>query len=101
MTTSLPIIVDEQIVHILASHPTPPVFDGPERRNALRNRDEIRFWLQYIDGSNGSTLYDDAGVAGGLAQGARFVIVGDLNASAREGDSLAGGIDALLASPKL
>lgn len=97
----IPVIVDEQIVHVLASHPTPPVFDGPERRNALRNRDEIRFWLQYIDGSNGSTLYDDAGVTGGLAQGTRFVIVGDLNASASEGDSIAGGIDALLASPKI
>lgn len=97
----IPIIVDEQIIHVLASHPTPPVFDGPERRNALRNRDEIRFWLQYIEGSDGSTLYDDAGVTGGLAQGARFLIVGDLNASASEGDSLLGGIDALLASPKI
>src|SRR5690606_29631933 len=27
-------------VHMLASHPTPPVFDGPEDRNGARNHDE-------------------------------------------------------------
>ncbi|MEM9302144.1 MAG: endonuclease/exonuclease/phosphatase family protein, partial [Pseudomonadota bacterium] len=37
-------------LHLLASHPTPPVFDGPEDRNGLRNADEIRFWRYYIDG---------------------------------------------------
>jgi hypothetical protein len=35
-------------VHFLVSHPTPPVFDGPEDRNGTRNFDEIRFWADYI-----------------------------------------------------
>ena len=35
-------------VHFLVSHPTPPVFDGPEDRNGRRNFDEIRFWADYI-----------------------------------------------------
>ena len=40
----VPVEVNGEIVHILAAHPTPPVFDGPEDRNGLRNHDEIRFW---------------------------------------------------------
>lgn len=28
---------------------SPPVFDGPEDRNGLRNRDQLRFWLRYLD----------------------------------------------------
>ena len=44
----IPIQVDGQIVHFLVSHPTPPVFDGPEDRNGTRNFDEIRFWADYI-----------------------------------------------------
>ena len=35
-------------VHLLASHPTPPVFDGPENRNGARNHDEIRLWAEYL-----------------------------------------------------
>ena len=35
-------------IHFLVSHPTPPVFDGPEDRNGTRNHDEIRFWADYI-----------------------------------------------------
>ncbi|MGE4360040.1 MAG: endonuclease/exonuclease/phosphatase family protein, partial [Lysobacteraceae bacterium] len=31
-------------VHFLVSHPTPPVFDGPEDRNGARNADEIALW---------------------------------------------------------
>ena len=45
----IPINIDGKIVHILASHPTPPVFDGPEDRNGKRNHDEIRFWFDYIN----------------------------------------------------
>ncbi len=37
-------------LHLMAFHATPPVFDGPEDRNGLRNADEIRFWLRYLDG---------------------------------------------------
>lgn len=76
---------DGRVLHVLASHPTPPVFDGPEDRNGARNHDEIRFWREYIDGA--AWIYDDAGVRGGLEPGALFVILGDLNADPDEGDS--------------
>ena len=65
-------------LHLLVSHPTPPVFDGDEDRNGRRNFDEIRFWALYLDGE--PALYDDRGARGGLAPDAPFVIVGDLNA---------------------
>ncbi|WP_191602770.1 endonuclease/exonuclease/phosphatase family protein [Marinomonas algicola] len=91
--------IDGRIVHFLCSHPTPPVFDGAERRNACRNHDEIRFWTEYLN--QNQSLYDDCGHIGGLAKGASFVILGDLNASVSEGDSLNGGIGGLLSHPRV
>lgn len=85
-------------MHLLASHPTPPGFDGPEDRNGRRNHDEIRFWVDYIGAGIGADyLYDDQGRRGGL-NGQRFVIAGDLNASADEGSARPGAIRALLHS---
>ncbi|TYO90544.1 endonuclease/exonuclease/phosphatase family protein [Oceanicella actignis] len=84
-------------LRILASHPTPPVFDGPEDRNGRRNHDEIRFWLDYLAGAD--WIVDDAGVAGGLPAGAAFVIMGDLNADPQDGEARRDPIRALLASP--
>jgi Endonuclease/Exonuclease/phosphatase family len=40
----VPIRTPLGVVHFLVSHPTPPVFDGPENRNGLRNADEVRLW---------------------------------------------------------
>lgn len=75
-------------VNILASHPTPPVFDGPENRNGFRNHDEVRFWNDYISGgSDAAYIYDDQHRKGGF-NGKRFVVLGDLNASSVEGDAL-------------
>lgn len=85
---------DGTILHILGSHPTPPVFDGPEDRNGRRNADEVRFWIEYIDGA--SWVRDDQGREGGLPPGARFVIVGDLNADPERGDGDRAVIRALL-----
>ncbi len=95
----IPIAVNDDTIHILASHPTPPVFDGPENRNGLRNQDEIRFWSLYLDEQSSRTFIDDQGRQGGLAHGSRFVVLGDLNASASEGDGLKEGIRALLEHP--
>ena len=81
------------LLHLLASHPTPPAFDGAEDRNGRRNHDEIRLWADYI--GNAQYLYDDAGVFGGLASGQRFVILGDLNADPLDGDSYLGAINQL------
>lgn len=89
-------------VHLLAAHPTPPVFDGPEKRNAMRNADEIRLWAEYIDGDTQKPwLCDDSGSCGGLASGARFVIAGDYNADPVDGDSAPGAIDQLLSHPRV
>lgn len=80
---------DGSVVHVLASHPTPPAFDGPEQRNKQRNHDEIRFWGAYLDGGEAAAwIVDDAGRAGGLDGTAHFVIVGDLNADPRAGSSI-------------
>ena len=95
----VPITIGNQTIHLLASHPTPPVFDGPENRNGKRNHDEIRFWTDYLSGSEQSDyIYDDEGKLGGL-KGKHFVIAGDLNASPDEGDGLKSGIKALLGHP--
>ncbi|WP_428388622.1 endonuclease/exonuclease/phosphatase family protein [Mucisphaera sp.] len=95
----VPVEVVGRRVHVLASHPTPPVFDGPEDRNGRRNHDEIRLWADYLDGAD--YLIDDAGVAGGLAEGAHFVIVGDLNADPFDGDSIRGAPQQLLEHPRV
>lgn len=65
----IPIEVNGEIVHVLASHPTPPVFDGAEDRNGRRNFDEIRFWADYVTPGEGSYIYDDAGNFGGVGTG--------------------------------
>jgi endonuclease/exonuclease/phosphatase family metal-dependent hydrolase len=92
----IPIKVDNQTIHLLASHPTPPVFDGPENRNGKRNHDEIRFWTDYLSGSEQSAyIYDDNQKRGGF-KGEHFVIAGDLNASPVEGDGIKSGIQGLL-----
>lgn len=95
----LPVQIGEQTIHLLASHPTPPVFDGPEDRNGKRNHDEIRFWVDYLN--NATYLYDDRGRSGGLVADAPFVILGDLNASPVEGDSRPEAIRALLSHERV
>ncbi len=93
----IPISVGGRTVHVLASHPTPPVFDGVEDRNGRRNSDEIRFWSDYVtSGQGASYVYDDDGTRGGLKRGERFVIMGDQNSDPLDGDSLDGSIDQLL-----
>ena len=98
----LPIDIDGRVVHFLVSHPTPPVFDGPEDRNGRRNHDEIRFWADYVrPGRASAYIYDDAGQQGGLAPGARFVIAGDQNADPLDGDSVPGAAQLLLEHPRV
>jgi 3-phytase len=93
----LPIEVGHgQRVHFLVSHPTPPVFDGPEDRNGTRNHDEIRFWADYIDSAASGYIYDDNGHRGGIGRGQHFVIAADMNADPVDGDSTARAIQQLL-----
>jgi 3-phytase len=68
----VPVMVGDKPVHLLLSHPTPPVFDGAEDRNGRRNHDELRFWRDYVGPAAGSAyMYDDAGRLGGLAAARR------------------------------
>jgi 3-phytase len=109
----IPVTVEGRTVHVLASHPTPPTFDGAEDRNGRRNFDEIRFWRDYIIGAgDGSYIYDDQEFAsagnttpllrrGGLAAGESFVLMGDQNADPNDGDSYPGAINQLLATPRV
>jgi len=99
----VPIQVGKKTVHFLVSHPTPPVFDGPEDRNGTRNHDEIRFWADYVGpgASQGSYIYDDDGNYGGLAPGSMFVIAGDQNSDPNDGDSIPGSAQLLLDHPRV
>lgn len=90
------------IIHLLASHPTPPAFETGANAiasdyNGHRNHDEIRLWADYVN--NASYLYDDTGVFGGLAPEQRFVILGDMNADPLDGDSYLKSINQLRQHP--
>ncbi|ASN40781.1 endonuclease/exonuclease/phosphatase family protein [Paeniglutamicibacter terrestris] len=98
----VPISVDGKLIHVIAAHPTPPVFDGSEKRNQRRNHDEIRLLNDYLgaDGA-GEYIYDDAGARGPLAKGSTFVVLGDLNSDAASGGSNPAAITALQENPLL
>lgn len=91
------VLPDGGRLHLLASNPTPPLFDGPEGLNRLRNRDEVRFWTEWL---GGAALADDAGNSAPRGDGA-FVLLGDLNLDPRDGQGEHGAIAALLADPRL
>jgi len=91
--------IDGRALHVLAFHPTPPVFDGLEDRNGRRNFDEIRFWREYTDPAGAGFMVDDDGHRGGMAPGRPFVIAGDFNADPRDGDSLPRAVGQLLDAP--
>ena len=95
----VPIELGDRTVHFLVSHPTPPVFDGPEDRNGTRNHDEIRFWADYVLPSRSGYIVDDEGNPGGLKTGALFVIAGDQNSDPFDGDSIPGSAQLLLEHP--
>jgi hypothetical protein len=88
-------------LHLLCSHPTPPVFDGPEDRNGCRNHDEIRLIADYIDPQKSEYLVDDAGRRGGLAADAEFIILGDLNCDPVDGAGIPGTMDQLLKNARV
>ena len=102
----VPVATPLGTVHVLASHPTPPAFDGPERRNVARNHDEIRLWSEYLSqpaspAPADAWLCDDAGRCGGLAADARFVILGDLNNDPVDGNGDHAAIVSLLEHPRV
>jgi endonuclease/exonuclease/phosphatase family metal-dependent hydrolase len=100
----VPVRIGDKVLHLLASHPTPPVFDGSEDRNGRRAFDEIRLWADYLTGGHASAyIKDDKGRPGGLPPDAAFVILGDQNADAEKGDRAYGmaAIEQLLKHPRV
>ncbi|MDG2222945.1 MAG: endonuclease/exonuclease/phosphatase family protein [Rubripirellula sp.] len=97
----VPVSIDGQTLHLLACHPTPPVFDGIEDHNGCRNHDEIRFWSDYLQSAPADYLVDDAGNSGGLGKGESFVILGDLNSDPTSGDSRQEAIRNLLLAQRV
>ncbi|WP_427926147.1 endonuclease/exonuclease/phosphatase family protein [Xanthomonas campestris] len=91
------------VVHALVSHPTPPVFDGAEKRNAARNHDELQLWRAYLDNAADTTRWmcDDQGRCGGLERDAHFVILGDLNNDPIDGAGRHEAIRALINHPRV
>jgi Endonuclease/Exonuclease/phosphatase family len=86
----VPITIGDRTIHVLASHPTPPAFDGPEHRNVKRNHDEIRLWADYLTGGA------IAQYLGSPSPPKTFVLMGDQNADPIDGASVPGAIDQLL-----
>ena len=85
----VPIALPEGTVALMTFHASPPVFDGPEDRNGLRNRDEIRLWQQVLDG------------AVGTAPAGPFVIAGDANLDPVDGAGRKEAIADLLSDPRM
>ncbi|SMX46583.1 endonuclease/exonuclease/phosphatase family protein [Actibacterium lipolyticum] len=86
----VPVLVAGRPIHILAFHATPPVFDGPEDMNGLRNRDELRLWMRYLDGALGEPAPDGP-----------FVVLGDANLDPFDGDGLGTAMQEFMADPRL
>jgi hypothetical protein len=79
-------------LNLLASHASPPVFDGPEDRNGLRNADELLFWAQYLNG----WVPDGPPFAA-----TRFVVMGTFNIDPERGEGRREGLDALRTHARL
>ncbi|MEZ6134866.1 MAG: endonuclease/exonuclease/phosphatase family protein [Pirellulaceae bacterium] len=93
----VPVLTPLGTIHLLASHPTPPAFDGPEDRNGCRNHDEIRLIEMYIDA--GISVAEEGKL--GLASDDAFVVVGDLNSDPVDGASRSEAIRSLLEHPRI
>jgi endonuclease/exonuclease/phosphatase family metal-dependent hydrolase len=98
----VPVRTPHGVLHFLVSHPTPPVFDGPEDRHGARNGDELRLWREYLDNdpADAAWLCDDRGDCGGLPASERFVIAGDLNNDPIDGDGRHAAILELIEHPR-
>ncbi len=96
---AVPILIGDKCIQVLACHPTPPVFDGAEKRNWKRNSDELRLLMSIFDDK--WAMPDDKGYKGILDDAAAFVIMGDLNADPTSGDGDKKAIQALLNHPKI
>jgi endonuclease/exonuclease/phosphatase family metal-dependent hydrolase len=86
------ILTPSGTLHVLVSDATPPVFDGPEDRNGLRNADELRFWADYLDGWSPQ---------GAPFAATRFAIMANLEIDPARGEGRREALRALLDHPAL
>lgn len=84
------VLPDGGRLHLLAFHASPPVFDGPEDANGLRNADELRLWQRYLDGALPMTPPE-----------APVVILGGGNVDPARGNGRRDVIRDLLGDPRL
>lgn len=90
----LPVAVGEhQRLTLLCFQATPPLFDGEEDRNGLRNADEIRLWQVFLDGQL------TTGAAAPPTKG--FIIAGGSNLDPEKGHGRRASIASLLQDPRL
>jgi hypothetical protein len=87
------VLPDGRILHLLASHASPPVFDGPDDLNGRRNADEIRFWSLFLDGAL-------PGIDR-LRPEEPFVLLGDFNADPWDGEGARADVRALLGDVRI
>ncbi|MFC0675332.1 endonuclease/exonuclease/phosphatase family protein [Brachybacterium hainanense] len=98
----VPVTVGSSVIHLLVSRPVLPLEDGPERRLARRNHDELRFWADYLTGgSRASWIRDDAGRAGGLEADASALVLGTLGTDPDSRIAWTGAAAQLLDHPRL
>ena len=81
----VPIQTDAGPVTLMAYSATPPVFDGPEDRNGLRNRDELRLWSHVLD-TKGTPPH--------------AVLLGNANLDPVDGEGYPDAMQALLDDPR-
>lgn len=74
---------------LMAFYAQTPVFDGPEDRNGLRNRDQLRLWKMRLSGWSGD------------APQAPFVLLGNANLDPGPHGHDTSALTALLTHPKL
>ncbi len=84
----VPVATPGQALTLLAWAATPPVFDGPEDLNGLRNADELAVWERLLDGAWGPPPPAP-------------VLLGDAQLDPLDGDGLREAMAALLADPRL
>ncbi len=84
----VPVDLPDGPMALLAFSATPPVFDGPEDRNGLRNRDELRIWQVVLDGGFGPPPTD-------------FIVAGNANLDPVDGDGFSDAMAAFLSDPRL
>jgi hypothetical protein len=80
---------DGGILSVMTFHASPPVFDGPEDRNGLRNAAEIGFWMLHLDGAVGAPPEGE------------FIIAGSATLDPYDSEGRHRSIRDLLADPRL